>query len=158
MAPHFLGKHQRTVCSGCKFEVLSELAASSDNSVVCPNCGLACTAANTFVKEPADQLSLELGELPERWQVIGFQRSNDDQALIKRVIGLPGETIWFERGNVFLQTKGDAAELIKKELGTTKINSSTRARQSVSRRYSALVATAADESFDCNGASEISDC
>ena len=63
---------------------------------------------------PADQVSLKLAQLPERWQVVGFQRSSDDQASIKRVIGLPGETVWFEHGNVFLQTKDDKAKLLKK--------------------------------------------
>ena len=114
MAPHFFGKHHSTVCSECNFEIVSEVAATESNSVVCPNCGYLCGLENKFSTRPADQLSLKLGQLPERWQVIGFRRSNDDQASIKRVVGLPGETVWFEHGNVFTQTKGDEAKLLKK--------------------------------------------
>ena len=114
MAPHFFGKHQSTVCSGCKFEILSEVVSTANSHVVCPNCGLRSGSENQFSTRLADQVSLDLGQLPERWQVIGFQRSNDDQASMKRVIGLPGETVWFERGNVFVQTKNGPAEMLKK--------------------------------------------
>ena len=107
MAPHFLGKHQSTVCLGCEFQIVSDVDASMNTSIVCPNCGLACSTENKFLARPADQVSINLGQLPERWQVIGFQRSNDDQASIKRVIGLPGETVWFEDGNVFVRAKDD---------------------------------------------------
>ena len=117
MAPHFLGEHQSTVCRGCEFEIVSEVTANTkaNSSIVCPNCGLSCSEGNQVLAQSADQVLLELGLLPERWQVIGFQRSNDDQASIKRVIGLPGETVWFEDGNVFLQTKGGKATLLKKD-------------------------------------------
>ena len=114
MAPHFFGEHQSTVCRGCGFEIVSEVAEPASISIVCPNCGLVCSDKNQVSMQPADQVSLELGRLPERWQVIGFQRSSDDQASIKRVIGLPGETVWFEDGNVFLQTNDGEAELLKK--------------------------------------------
>lgn len=114
MTPHFFGKHQSTICHGCKFTIVSEVATATNNSVVCPNCGLASSPGNKFLPQPADRVSLKLGQLPERWQVIGFQRSNDDQASIKRVIGLPGETVWFDHGNVFRQVKDGEAELLKK--------------------------------------------
>ena len=119
MAPHFFGKHQCTVCLGCEIQIVSAVDASMNTSIVCPNCGLTCSTENKFSTRPADQVSIDLEQLPERWQVIGFQRSNDDQASIKRVIGLPGETVWFEDGNVFVrakddQTQDDQTKLLKK--------------------------------------------
>jgi len=114
MAPHFFGKHQSTVCRGCKFTIVSEVTPATNNSVVCPNCGLACNAENEFLAQPADRVSLNVEHLPERWQVIGFQRANDDQASIKRVVGLPGESVWFDHGNVFRQMKDGQAELLRK--------------------------------------------
>ena len=126
MAPHFLGKHQSTVCGGCGFKIVSEIApatndATLDISVVCPNCGFLSGPENQSQTQPAVQVSLHLGQLPKRWQVIGFQRSNDDQASIKRVIGLPGETVWFEHGNILVQTKDGKAELVKKNWAEQKL-------------------------------------
>ena len=71
--------------------------------------------------QSADRVLLELGQIPERWQVIGFKRSNDDQPSIKRVVGLPGETVWFERGNIFLQTKDGQAVMLKKNWAQQKL-------------------------------------
>ena len=114
MAPSLLGKHQATICPNCRFKIISEVAGSTKPFVTCPNCGTHVTVDGTSSTEPADQVSIMIGQPPERWQVIGFQREGDDQASIKRVIGLPGETVWFEHGNVVVQTKDGNPTLLKK--------------------------------------------
>lgn len=45
---------------------------------------------------------------PQRFDVVGFKRSADDEAsdtLVRRVIGLPGETIRIEKGIVFIDNE-----------------------------------------------------
>ena len=113
MAPNLLGKHQTTVCSSCHFKIVSEVAASTKRFVICPNCGAQVDIKETNL-EPPDLVNMTTGQLPERWQVIGFQRTGDNQASIKRVIGLPGEAVWFEHGNIFVQTKDSDPILLKK--------------------------------------------
>ena len=115
MAPNLLGEHQNRVCSACGFKIVSEVVDPTRRFVVCPNCGSRVTIEGACLTDPATEVALKVGQLPTRWQVIGFQRPDDQQASIKRVIGLPGEKVWFENGNVFLQTQNAEPKLLKKD-------------------------------------------
>ncbi len=113
MAPSLLGQHQQTVCSGCRFDIVAEVADSSSRFVVCPNCGIR-DELNAAHAVEADHVALKAGQLPSRWQVIGFQREGDSQASVKRVVGLPGEAVSFEDGNIFLHDKNGVRNLLRK--------------------------------------------
>ena len=115
MAPSLLGKHQSRVCSACGFEVVSEVLDPARRFMVCPNCGSRIAIEGVCLTKPAAEVVLKGGQLPMRWDVIGFQRSGDPQASVKRVIGLPGEKVWFENGNVFLQTGNAGPKLLRKD-------------------------------------------
>ena len=115
MAPNLLGEHQCRVCSACGFEIVSEVVDPARHVVVCPNCGSRVAIEAACLTDPAAEVVLKVGQLPTRWQVIGFQRPTDQQASIKRVIGLPGEKVWFENGNVFLQTKNAEPIMLRKD-------------------------------------------
>ena len=115
MAPSLLGEHQNRVCSACGFEIVSEVVDPTRRFVVCPNCGTRVVTEGACLTEPATEVVLKVGQLPTRWQVIGFQRPEDQQASIKRVIGLPGEKVWFENGNVILQTQNTEPKLLRKD-------------------------------------------
>lgn len=55
-----------------------------------------------------DELSYRLRD-PERGEIVVFRYPNDPrQFFIKRVIGLPGETVVVKGGQVFVQMAGDA--------------------------------------------------
>ncbi len=59
-----------------------------------------------------DELSYRFNN-PERGEVIVFKYPNDTtQRYIKRIIGLPGETIEIKNGQVFLSQSGSAPELL----------------------------------------------
>jgi len=59
-----------------------------------------------------DELSYRFSD-PERGEVIVFKYPNDTtQRYIKRIIGLPGETIEIKDGQVFISKDGSAAELL----------------------------------------------
>ncbi len=54
-----------------------------------------------------DEISYRLGE-PQRGDVIIFYNPNDQsQRFIKRVIGLPGETVKIADGNVYIKNSGE---------------------------------------------------
>lgn len=62
-----------------------------------------------------DELSYNVGE-PKRFDVICFKSYKEKELLIKRVIGLPGETVRIEDGTIYINDKQ-----IKDKAGLTKI-------------------------------------
>src|SRR3990167_2065187 len=59
-----------------------------------------------------DELTFQF-RAPERGEVIVFKYPNDTtQRYIKRIIGLPGETIEIKDGQVFISKDGSASEIL----------------------------------------------
>lgn len=72
----------------------------------CPNCGLRDISLADFPKNEGDQLLVHKNIYdvrdPHRWEVVVFQNPDDPaQPYVKRVVGLPGETIRLHDGNVY---------------------------------------------------------
>jgi len=120
MAPTLYGEHAEWTCSDCgyKFAVGVEGKDASRESI-CPNCFLHQHAAEIPAKYSGDRILvlkyLFDFEEPHRWDVIVFHNPNDPSVnFIKRLIGLPGETIEFVDGNLkvngHIARKTDAAQ------------------------------------------------
>lgn len=90
------------------------VAGSSDGTetVRCPNCSRVCTIGTQAERTEGDQLLVhkdayawrELARQggPRRWEIAVFRNPEDAQmAFVKRVVGLPGETIELIDGDVF---------------------------------------------------------
>lgn len=113
MAPHLYGEHKRAVCPSCgaEFAVGTEFddsagAAGSDRAT-CPNCLYDEIALDTRPIERGDHLLVWKNAFvwrePRRWEVVVFQNPNKPrETFIKRVAGLPGETIQIVDGNLFV--------------------------------------------------------
>jgi signal peptidase I len=120
MADTLLGAHATRTCPTCGWEfdfAPLRSSASAGNAfvvppeVVCPNCQLvfAATPADT-VPKAGDRVLVHkwpcalggwLG--PRRWDVIVFRDPGDpEQHYIKRLVGLPNETIEIVAGDVFI--------------------------------------------------------
>jgi signal peptidase I len=74
---------------------------------VCPNCGLANADAAAMLEGHGDRLLVQkyLFDLrpPRRWEAAVFQNPADpSQAYVKRVVGLPGESILIRGGDVLI--------------------------------------------------------
>jgi signal peptidase I len=117
MANTLLGPHQRVVCPDCGFTFSCDVAQKPvKNRAVCPNCGY----VNTALKEPleldGDRLLINRWvydfRRPRRWEIVAFHRSPDaEKVLVKRVIGLPGETVEIRDGDVYID-----GEILRKKL------------------------------------------
>lgn len=116
MAPALIGDHKATRCPRCGFPVLvgrrsdtgdGRAAASCFASACCPNCGCADLKLNEVPDCSGDRLLVNksLFELrrPHRWEMAIF-RGNPDPArvFVKRVIGLPGESLQIRGGDVYV--------------------------------------------------------
>lgn len=132
MAPTLLGYHRRVECPACHFafsrgaafdqqESTANIASAGFHSIddpfsvtQCPNCSLTEIDARTSPRNEGDQLLVHKLAYqfrdPQRHEVIVFQNQEDPtQAYVKRVAGLPGETILIQDGDLFVN-----GELVRK--------------------------------------------
>ncbi|MEM9825655.1 MAG: S26 family signal peptidase [Planctomycetota bacterium] len=127
MAPTLMGAHKDITCEECQCQF--RLGASRERSGgqmrkavvagVCPNCrklNVLDLAGNsdhrTFNGDriAVNKFTYALGD-PERWDVIVFKfPGNPKQNYIKRLVGLPNETLTLDNGNVFATPKDGNGE------------------------------------------------
>ena len=112
MAPSLLGYHKQVVCPDCKYEFAFGVAfdrpsMAPSQLATCPNCGQGAIDLTKVPQNDGDQLLVNkyaylFGD-PNRWEVVVFLNPNNpNQAYVKRVVGLPGETIYVRDGDVYI--------------------------------------------------------
>ena len=112
MAPSLLGYHKQVVCPDCKYEFAFGVAfdrpsMAPSQLATCPNCGQGAIDLAKVPRNDGDQLLVSkyayLFDDPNRWEVVVFLNPNNpNQAYVKRVVGLPGETIYVRDGDVYI--------------------------------------------------------
>ena len=131
MAPTLQGRHKDIKCPECGYRYRtgdSEATARGNASVVATTCPM---CFYTLPIDPADSghyshtgdrilvnkfaYQAPFGE-PQRWDVIVFKfPGNAKQNYIKRLIGLPGETVWIRHGDIFVQQPGESERRIARK-------------------------------------------
>lgn len=108
MAPTLLGLHKDLECPNCsiRFAIGMDEEGRTGRSV-CPNCGQDDLSRAVTVECNGDRLLVQkfLYDVrrPRRWEVAVFQSPNEpNQAYVKRVVGLPGESIEIRQGDVYI--------------------------------------------------------
>jgi signal peptidase I len=111
MAPTLMGQHKDVECTACKFPY--RVNASSEEqqrpeivrSSVCPNCGFRMPVDN-LLSFKGDRLLVskfpyELAD-PKRWDVVVFKfPGKAKNNYIKRLVGLPNETVVITHGDIY---------------------------------------------------------
>ena len=101
MAPLLCGQRISQTCPQC--EISFEYGVGQRlKTIICPNCGEEFPPASTATK--ADQVTVLPNQAPHRWDVVAFEHG-DNKTLVKRVLGLPGETVAVSNGEVFVNDK-----------------------------------------------------
>ncbi|MDP7376905.1 MAG: S26 family signal peptidase [Pirellulaceae bacterium] len=121
MAPHLLGPHVVWECSTCGWEIPMVWESGLDKDFVCPQCGV--RQYSEVVPQPVlgDRVDFVLGEKewePDRFDVVVVEASGpgketevnalpggDEQRLVKRIIGLPGESLAFRHGDLYIDDR-----------------------------------------------------
>ena len=109
MAPHLLGYHKQIVCPDCGFAFARgtdiDSPAHQPRVATCINCGRMGIDVAEVPRNEGDQLLVH--KLPwvfteiSRWEPMVFRRPDRaTTAFVKRVVGLPGETIQLVDGNI----------------------------------------------------------
>lgn len=129
MAPTLLGRNKDVVCSEChyKYQVGASDEVDDDGYLerridesVCPNCRHMNNVRDLLAFKGdrilVNKFTYQVGE-PERWDVIVFRYPEDPQRnYIKRLVGLPGESIHLSRGDVYAQKDGKGEfEILRKQ-------------------------------------------
>jgi signal peptidase I len=111
MAPTLLGNHRELACPNCAFRFSMGLDDEGRaGRPVCPNCGQSDLGEEAGVECSGDRVLVQkfLFDVrrPKRWEVSVFHFPGEpSQAYVKRVVGLPGESIQIMRGDVFIDGK-----------------------------------------------------
>ena len=108
MAPAFWGEHVEGNCEECGYAFrVGEQPSVLPDRLVCPNCGDRSVDSTKVKPRSAHRVGVVPCHKSEsalklaRWDVVAVRASGDRPAMIKRVIGLPGESIEFVDGDVF---------------------------------------------------------
>lgn len=118
MAPTLQGRHFDVKCEKCQHRYRT--GASDESSILtattCPICRY--TMRLDFLNEPdecpmsgdrilVNKFAFELKE-PQRWDIIVFKYPGNAKVnYIKRLVGLPGERVRVQYGNVYVRKQGD---------------------------------------------------
>jgi signal peptidase I len=135
MAPTLMGRHKEINCPQCGFvyavnaseEVELRSGARNVYSGICVNCRYQARLDETpsfkgdrilVMMFPYDLPFLPGARTPERWDVVVFRYPEEPEvSYIKRLVGLPGETIRIRHGDVYLKKPGsDSFVLARKPL------------------------------------------
>jgi len=117
MAPVLLGPHLKVVCEDCGFEfVCGADPGAADLRAWCPNCGFARNQPASAAELPGERVMIHRTAFclrrPRRGEVVAFRRPGREAELaIKRVVGLPGESVQLIDGDVYVD-----GQIIRKTL------------------------------------------
>ncbi|HVJ86408.1 MAG TPA: signal peptidase I [Caulifigura sp.] len=119
MAPTLYGRHKETTCTKCGSHIVvgasdefnAEIGSLYQDTrlvgALCPNCRYENTQLKDALAFNGDRILVnkfpyEIGE-PNRWDVFVFKYPQEpDINYIKRLVGLPGETIRIRQGDLYL--------------------------------------------------------
>jgi len=135
MAPTLMGRHKEIACPQCGYvyavnaseEVELRPSSHAVHSGLCGNCryqarlddGPSFKGDRILVMMfPYDLASLPGSRPPDRWDVVVFRYPEEPEvSYIKRLVGLPGETIRIVHGDVYIKRpETDAFKLARKPL------------------------------------------
>ncbi|GIW93497.1 MAG: hypothetical protein KatS3mg110_1538 [Pirellulaceae bacterium] len=105
MAPTLTGTAWKLACPGCGY-VFREPYVEQRWTTLCPLCGelvrIAPRTQLTLLPPEKLLVNTRVGK-PERWQVWAFRDpANPETGQVKRVVGLPGEHIRIEHGDIWI--------------------------------------------------------
>jgi signal peptidase I len=123
MAPTILGNHSSLICANCAFSYAITQSDGPDRwprdsmNAICPHCGFSNALAPSTPIFSGDRFLVDKLRAPQRWDCVVFWAPNPpnppNTLYVKRLIGLPGETISLAGGHVFVDGK-----LVRRDLAT----------------------------------------
>jgi signal peptidase I len=122
MAPTLQGRHMDVVCEKCDYQYRTGASLENDGpgeviATTCPLCRFTMTLQKNLNPNQrsfsgdrilVSKFAYEIGQ-PKRWDVIVFKYpGNAKQNYIKRLVGLPNETIRIRHGDIYYRPSSEA--------------------------------------------------
>lgn len=108
MAPALLGSHYHWQCTSChrSFRCNSQSLPAANRDAVCAHCGES-NDVQRGVFEPGNRILVDRTAYswrsPRRWETVVLRSPDDPETLcVKRVVGLPGETVNLSDGDLVI--------------------------------------------------------
>ncbi|QDU45341.1 signal peptidase I [Symmachiella dynata] len=115
MAPGFYGWHREVTCPQCRWHFAFGVEQDQgDGEAVCPNCGFREIPVPALEADSGDSQNVAGDRVmvhkhlfdhrpPRRWEVAMFRNPGQPtDNYVKRIVGLPGETIQIRDGDVYI--------------------------------------------------------
>jgi signal peptidase I len=107
MAETLLGEHYRLVCADCgRVFHCGRESPPPAMQAVCPNCGYSQNAAAAELLQAGQRVLIDQfvpAAGPRRWEMVAFTSPDGASELtVKRVVGLPGETLEIRGGDIYI--------------------------------------------------------
>jgi signal peptidase I len=108
MAETLLGPHYEVTCPDCGYRFACEAAPGSTGyQTACPSCGCPVNGREAPAELAGDRVLIDKMTLalrpPRRWEVVAFMHpASGGDLVVKRVVGLPGETIEIRQGAIYI--------------------------------------------------------
>jgi len=110
MAPTVYGAHADLVCRNCGMEYAVSMSRPPGPQhqrepvrAACPNCGQPSEVGRHDPVLPGDRILVEKISRPRRWDLLVFKYPEDRRVnFVKRVVGMPGETVEIADGGIFV--------------------------------------------------------
>jgi signal peptidase I len=102
------GRHYDVKCFDCGYQFAVEAPYSGAPSkeqvaTVCPNCGQTSWLDRGMASDAGDQFLIDRTAAPKRWDIVAFKSPTEpNTTYVKRLVGLPGETVAISHGHVFI--------------------------------------------------------
>jgi signal peptidase I len=108
MSPALLGPHRQWRCAACDRAFVSAIESlpPEGEPAICPNCGAKNDESQAFDR-PGQRVLIDRASFllrgPRRWETVVFRSAEEPAMLcVKRVVGLPGETVEIRQGDVLI--------------------------------------------------------
>ena len=135
MAPMYLGEHYRLTCDDCGFGFSVDTDIPKQRAFACPNCAFAKIGLPPSIS-PADHVFVAPASELARWDVVALQKDADEYATVKRIIGLPGESVQIKEGDIFIDSKRVSKNFaIQKEIRIPVFDSHYRPKSELPNRW-----------------------
>jgi signal peptidase I len=107
MAETLCGDHRRVQCQQCQFEFACGSDQPATPTALCPNCASDQTPLESAPEVRGDRVLVAKSAFqfrdPQRYEVVAFRRQQESgRVYVKRVVGLPGEQIQIQGGDLFI--------------------------------------------------------